>query len=160
MEAVGTSKTRSRILSMMIPSLSCYEGVDNGWKRTTSTAESTIYIESSDLIFHFPPQAVPTRSAISRTFLSTTPKLQSTDFTKMALRDEQADILGGPIFQRPEAGVFAIFFRYHFVLKSVTLLGLGLLVWIASTRGLEHLKKHRELRGRKYVSHPDAFISL
>ena len=78
----------------------------------------------------------------------------------MALRGEQADILGGPILQRPESGVFATFSRYHFVLKSVTLLGLGLLVWIACARGLEHLKKHRELRYRKYVSHPGAFTSL
>lgn len=71
----------------------------------------------------------------------------------MALRDEQADILGGPILQRPESGVFAAFSQYHFVFKSVTLLGVGVLVWIACARGFEHLKKHRELRYRKYVSH-------
>ncbi|KAH0839783.1 hypothetical protein J3R83DRAFT_726 [Lanmaoa asiatica] len=67
----------------------------------------------------------------------------------MALRDEHADILGGPILQRPESGLFATFSRYHFVFKSVTLLGFGLLVCIACARGLEHLKKHRELRYRK-----------
>lgn len=75
----------------------------------------------------------------------------------MALHDEHADILGGPILQRPESGLFATFSQYHFVFKSFTLLGLGLLVWIACARGLEHLKKHRELRYRKYVSRPDVF---
>ncbi|KAG9317324.1 hypothetical protein JVU11DRAFT_1522 [Chiua virens] len=67
----------------------------------------------------------------------------------MALRDEQADILGGPILQRPESSLFASFGQYHFVFKSVTLLGLGLFVWIVCVHGLEHLKKHRELRHRK-----------
>ncbi|KAG8218501.1 hypothetical protein J3R82DRAFT_4134 [Butyriboletus roseoflavus] len=67
----------------------------------------------------------------------------------MALHDEHADILGGPILQRPEAGLFATFSQYHFVFKSFTFLGLSLLVWIACARGLEHLKKHRELRYRK-----------
>lgn len=84
-------------------------------------------------------------------------QLDSRLLPKMTLRDEQADILGGPILQRPESGVFAIFSRYHFVFKSVTLLGLGLLLWIACIRGLEHLKKHRELRYRKYVAHSSVF---
>lgn len=78
----------------------------------------------------------------------------------MALRDEQVDILGGPILQRPESGVFATFSWYHFVfiVKSVTFLGLGLLLWIACARGFEYLKKHRELRYRKYVFRSNAFF--
>lgn len=75
----------------------------------------------------------------------------------MALRDEQADILGGPILQRPESGLFL---RYYPVFKSVTLLGLGLLVWIVCARGLEHLKKHRELKYRKYVSGSSTLVFL
>ncbi|KAF8450679.1 hypothetical protein L210DRAFT_2404644 [Boletus edulis BED1] len=67
----------------------------------------------------------------------------------MPLRDEQADILGGPILQRPESGIFATFSQYYFLFKSVTLFGLGLLAWIACARGLEHLKKHRELRAMR-----------
>ena len=74
----------------------------------------------------------------------------------MALHDEHADILGGPILQRPESGLLGSFSQYHFVFESFTLLGLGLLVWIACARGLEYLKKHRELRYRKYVSHLNA----
>lgn len=77
----------------------------------------------------------------------------------MALRDEQADILGGPILRRPESGLFAALSQYHLVFKSVTLFGFCLLVWIACARGFEHLKKHRELRYRKYVHHSDAFAS-
>lgn len=99
---------------------------------------------------------MPTRSnTISRTFLPSYPLPPL-----MASRDEQADILGGPILQRPEYGLFSTFSRYHLVFKSVTLFGLGLLVWIVCARGLAHLKKHRELRYRKYVSHPDASYIL
>ena len=144
----------------MIPSLSCCEGVDEERKQIVQRCNFRWdSMESSDLIFHFPPRAVPTRSTISRTFLLTASKLPTPPPT-MALRDEQDDILGGPILQRPESGLFTTFSRYHFVFKSATLLGLGLLVWIVCARGLEHLKKHRELRYRKYVFHPDAFIFL
>ncbi|KIJ20429.1 hypothetical protein PAXINDRAFT_166484 [Paxillus involutus ATCC 200175] len=67
----------------------------------------------------------------------------------MALQDEQADILGGPILQKPVSGFFSTFSQHYTVIKAAALLGLGLLVWIACIRGYEQLKKSRELGYRK-----------
>jgi hypothetical protein len=69
----------------------------------------------------------------------------------MALQDEQADILGGPILQKPVSGFFSTFSQHYTVIKAAALLGLGLLVWIACIRGYEQLKKSRELGYRKYA---------
>lgn len=68
----------------------------------------------------------------------------------MSLNDEQADILGGPLLQKPQTGLLAVL-QYSPAFKGGALFLLGLLAWVTFVRVREYLRRNRDLNYRKYV---------
>ncbi|KAL4076297.1 hypothetical protein J3A83DRAFT_2171551 [Scleroderma citrinum] len=67
----------------------------------------------------------------------------------MSLNDEQADILGGPLLQKPQTGLFALFLQHSPAFKGGILLALCLLAWVVFVRVREHIRRNRDLSYRK-----------
>jgi len=70
----------------------------------------------------------------------------------MSLNDEQADILGGPLLQKPHTGLLAVL-QYSPAFKGGALFLLGLLAWVAFVRVREYIRRNRDLNYRKYAVH-------
>ncbi|KAG6332921.1 hypothetical protein ID866_6163 [Astraeus odoratus] len=67
----------------------------------------------------------------------------------MSLNDEQADILGGPLLQKPQSGLLAIFSRVQVTFKGGAVLVICFLAWVAFIRLREYVRRNRDLNYRK-----------
>ena len=68
----------------------------------------------------------------------------------MPPNDEQADILGGPLLQRPQTGLFAVL-QFSPAFKGGALLFLCLFVWVVFVRVREYVRRNRDLNYKKCV---------
>ncbi|KIK29114.1 hypothetical protein PISMIDRAFT_6994, partial [Pisolithus microcarpus 441] len=67
----------------------------------------------------------------------------------MSLNDEQADILGGPLLQKPQSGLFGMLTQQLVAFKGAAAIFLGLLAWATFVHLREHIRRNRDLNYRK-----------
>ncbi|KAI6163241.1 hypothetical protein EDD17DRAFT_1572097 [Pisolithus thermaeus] len=67
----------------------------------------------------------------------------------MSLNDEQADILGGPLLQKPQSGFFGMLTQHLVAFKGAAAVFLGLLAWATFVHLREYIRRNRDLNYRK-----------
>ncbi|KAI6024494.1 hypothetical protein EDC04DRAFT_2606406 [Pisolithus marmoratus] len=67
----------------------------------------------------------------------------------MSLDDEQADILGGPLLQKPQHDLFGVLIQHLVAFKGAAAVFLGLLAWAAFVHLREYIRRNRDLNYRK-----------
>ncbi|KIO12454.1 hypothetical protein M404DRAFT_677606 [Pisolithus tinctorius Marx 270] len=67
----------------------------------------------------------------------------------MALNDEQADILGGPLLQKPQNDLFGMLMQCLAAFKGAAAVFLGLLAWATFVHLREYIRRNRDLSYRK-----------
>ncbi|KAI6166219.1 hypothetical protein EDD17DRAFT_1546232 [Pisolithus thermaeus] len=67
----------------------------------------------------------------------------------MSLNDEKADILGGPLLQKPQSGFFGMLTQHLVAFEGAAALFLGLLAWATFVHLREYIRRNRDLNYRK-----------